>query len=392
MKSRFVFLLISLACLLPIAAGSLSGASAAGADSEDSLYKQLSIFTEVLALIGRAYVEETSVEALLAGAMDGATDALDPFSTYIPEAAVEDYLKRGGAGIDRSGLTIIKQRGIALVAAVEPASPGASAGLHRGDVLTEINGQTTRGLPLWSIQNMFADDPKTEVDLKVHRPGETQNILITLEDFAGAVPSLVQRKEAAILSVGRFVNGADHDIRKLLGELQSEGEDRLIVDLRGNAGGGYEVAYEIAGYFVKGNLGDLQERGNSVKHYAMSDGPRWAGKLIVLVDRSSIGPSEVLATILRQGAGAQLVGERTFGYAGRLSLLALDDGSRLLATDGFYTGPDGKPIDAGIVPDVVVSESGRRYPATKAPLDDIILDRALELIQSDEGTLEEKAA
>ena len=127
MKGRLVFFLISLACLLPVATGSLSGAPAQGDKREDSLYKQLSVFTEILTLIGRAYVEETSVEVLLAGAMDGATDALDPFSTYIPKVAVEDYLKLGGAGIDRSGLTVIKRRGIALVAAVEAAGPGSSA-------------------------------------------------------------------------------------------------------------------------------------------------------------------------------------------------------------------------------------------------------------------------
>jgi carboxyl-terminal processing protease len=356
------------------------------------LYKQLSVFTEVLTLIGRAYVEETSVEDLLAGAMDGATDALDPFSTYIPESAVEDYMQRGGAGIERSGLTIIKQRGIALAAAVEANSPSASAGIFRCDVLTEINSKTTRGLPLWAIQNILAGDPGTKVDLKVHRPGETQNISITLEDFAGARPSLSTRREAAVLSIGRFAGGVDLDVGELLGDLVSNGEDKLIIDLRGHAGGGYESAYEIARHFVRGELGNLQEKGDSVKQYSSSTTPLWAGKLMVLVDRSSIGPSEVLATILRQGAGAQLVGERTFGYAGRLSLLALDDGSKLLATDGFYTGPSGEPIDSSIVPDVVVSNADRRFAEPEIPLDDLILDRALELIQSDQGTAEKKAA
>lgn len=392
MRGRLVFFLISLACLLPIATGSLSGAPTKGDKREDSLYKQLSVFTEVLTLIGRAYVEETSVEELLAGAMDGATDALDPFSTYIPKEAVEEYLKLGGAGIDRSGLTVIKQRGIALVAAVDPAGPGSSAGILRGDVLTEIDGQTTRGLPLWSIQNTLANTPGTEVIVKVHRPGGVQNVTIMLDDFAVAIPTLVQRKEAAVMSVGRFVTGADQDVGDLLGALRTEGEDRLIIDLRGHAGGGYEIAYEIARHFVNGDLGDLQERGKSVKHFATGDAPVWDGKLVVLVDRGSIGASEVLATVLRQGAGAQLVGERTFGYAGRLSLLPLDDGSRLLATDGFYTGPDGKPIDVGIVPDVLVSQSGDRFAEPEVPVDDPILDRALELIQADEGASEKKAA
>ena len=78
-KSRILFVLISLALLVPVFSASLSRAAAEGDEEEDSLYKQLSVFSEVLSLIRRAYVEEASVDSLMVGALEGTTDALDPF-------------------------------------------------------------------------------------------------------------------------------------------------------------------------------------------------------------------------------------------------------------------------------------------------------------------------
>ena len=92
MKStRLVFLLLSIALLLPVISGSLSRAATEDQPAQDSLSKNLSVFSEVLSLIRRAYVEETSMEELLAGALDGSSDALDQMATYVPLSDVERY-------------------------------------------------------------------------------------------------------------------------------------------------------------------------------------------------------------------------------------------------------------------------------------------------------------
>ena len=131
-RSRLSFLLLSVALLIPIITGSLSRAATDEPGSGDSLSKNLSVFSEVLSLIRRAYVEETSIEDLLAGALDGSSDALDQLATYVPATGVERYREVRQIGRQYSGLTVAKDRGIAYVVAVDPASPGAEAGVRLG--------------------------------------------------------------------------------------------------------------------------------------------------------------------------------------------------------------------------------------------------------------------
>ena len=90
-KTRLGFLLLSLVLLTPVIAGSLSRADTEDSDASDSLSKNLSVFSEVLSLIRRAYVDETSMEDLLTGALDGSTDAMDPLAVYVPASGVDRF-------------------------------------------------------------------------------------------------------------------------------------------------------------------------------------------------------------------------------------------------------------------------------------------------------------
>ena len=110
-RSRLIFVLLSVACLAPIVGSSLSRAATDEEAGEDSLSKQLSVFSEVLSLIRRAYVEEASVEKLLQGALDGSIDALDPLSTFVPADEVESYRRTREIGSRFSGLVVSKERG-----------------------------------------------------------------------------------------------------------------------------------------------------------------------------------------------------------------------------------------------------------------------------------------
>jgi carboxyl-terminal processing protease len=106
--------------------------------------------------------------------------------------------------------------------------------------------------------------------------------------------------------------------------------------------------------------------------------PVWKGsRLVVLVDRGTLGAAELLTTILAQKLHAEVVGERTFGYAGRLASADLSSGGRLISTDAFYAGPDRKPLDAALQPDVPVDERSRTFEDKDTPLDDLILKQGL---------------
>ena len=156
------------------------------------------------------------------------------------------------------------------------------------------------------------------------------------------------------------------------------------MDLRGVAGGDVAVAYEVAGLFADGELGKLIRRDETLETFTGEREPQWRGKLVVLTDRGSVGAAEVLASILREKAEAELVGQRTFGHAGRLAHTELSTGGRLIFTEAFFTGPDGEPLREGLAPDLRVGDRARNLDEAETELDDLILERGLAVLAGEE--------
>jgi hypothetical protein len=143
---------------------------------------------------------------------------------------------------------------------------------------------------------------------------------------------------------------------------------RLLIDVRGVCSGEPEVAYAVANLFANGDLGVLKRRSEELKAFNNAGQPAWQGKIVVLVDRGTLGAAEVFASVLRQKVKAELVGERTFGHAGKLGMTELSTGGRLLYTEAFYTGPDKEPIREGLKPDLLVDERSRTFLEKDMPL------------------------
>lgn len=380
-RSRTAFFVCSAILVLSLLSGSLLGAVADGEgdSSDDSLYKHLSMFTEVLSLIRQAYVDAPDFETLMAGALDGTTDALDPFSLYVPEAEVEAFRQAREVGTRLSGLTLLKERGVAYVVAVAPGSPAADAGIEAGDLVTEIASRNTRTMPLWEIKEELAREAGTKVGLELLRLGEPVSTALTLTAFTPPAPALERVDGVAVLRIPSFLPDTAGRVRELLEQVRTENGDRLVVDLRGIAGGDPEMVFPIAELFADGELGALTAKGERLAEYRSEAAPVWSGPLVVLVTRGTLGPAELLAEVLRQAAGAELVGEQSFGWAGREEWADLPSGGRLFFTGAFYTGPDGEPLNQGLEPDLRVDRTS--FNERELPIDQLILDRGVERVR-----------
>ena len=206
-RSRVLFLVLSIVVLVPMVSGMLwsqvterRGGDAGG----DSLYKSLAIFSEVFGLVRNNYVDETDPGHLLAGAMDGATDALDPFSAFVPKEARADYERALAVGKSHSGLTVVKDHGIAYALAVDEGSPAETAGILPGDLLAEIGGLSTRELSLGRIQGILAGEPGTALETKFLRQGDSKSTTLTLAAYPAPEPRLEEVRGVALLRVRGF--------------------------------------------------------------------------------------------------------------------------------------------------------------------------------------------
>ncbi|MCP4202492.1 MAG: PDZ domain-containing protein [bacterium] len=390
--SRALFVLVTVVLLAPVATGSLTRAIASGEDKEDSFYREFTVLTEVLEHIRKRYVEETGLDALFAGAFDGAADALGPMATYVPEDSVATYREALAHGIRRSGLQLVRERGILFVVGVAPGSPGAEAGLRSGDILSKLNGRSTRLTPLWEAQVIFAGEPGTELAIDVLRQGQPMEFELKLGEFEPEGPTVEIREGVALLRITHFEPGLVEQLESLLESpevVASSG--RVILDLRSVAGGDFGTALAAADLFVDGELGELRGRSEVVETYASARESIWSGRLVLLTDRGSQGASEVFAVVLRQLAEAATVGGGTFGHAGRTTSRTLSDGAELYYTDAFYVAPDGTVLDAGLSPDYRVTGSSLRLSDTDRSFDDLVIERAIDIARGEEQAEKEAA-
>jgi carboxyl-terminal processing protease len=381
-RSRLVFLALSLALLAPLAAGVLWSATAAdnAKPDGDSMYKYLSIFSEVFGLVRDDYVDETDPANLVAGAMEGVTDALDAFSFFVPAQADAGFDRALAIGRSRSGVTLAHDHGMVYALGIEAGSPAASAGLAAGDLIADVDGQSTRDLPAWRLESLFSGEPGTKLALKILRQGDTKEIALTLADYAPPAPSLEQVGGLPVLHLPSFGPATAGRARELVQDLVGRHADKLLLDLRGVAGGSADAAFEVAGLLAGGELGRLADRRQTLREFKADAPPLWSGELVVLVDGATEGAAEALAAALRGRSGVRLVGTRTFGWAGERSFVEMTGGARLLVTTAFYAGPDGAPIAKGLAPDVLVDDLQRNYLERDKPLSEIILERGIELL------------
>ncbi len=397
-RGRLVFVCCSLTVVLLVTGTTMLAANnRQHDDGEDSLYKFLSVFTDVLNLVDRAYVDELDRETLITGALEGTVDALDPFSLYIPADQVESYLATIEIGRRRSGLVVLKERGVAYTVAVEEGSPAAEAKIEGGHILSRIQGRRTRQMPLYEIQALLAGAPGTEIEVERIAPqGQKETVSLVLADYLPPAVELEVKRGIGVLRLPGFHADTPGSVESSLGALAAGTEtlpeltetDKLVVDLRGVAGGDTTAAYRVAGLLAAGELGALTQRDETIEQFDGGESPLWQGQLVVLVNRGTQGAAEVLTSVLRQTAGAKLIGEDSFGHSGRQQLLELSNGGRLRVTDAFYTGPDRKPLNDSLEPDVRI----RPDPEEQDPGTDEVLEHGLKVLLGEEEIEEEAAA
>ncbi len=377
-RSRLLFVLASALALVLLTA--LKGPILA--PGRDPATRALAIFTEVLNLTRNNYVEPVEVGTLLDGAYDGVTDAIDPFSYYVPPDKMDKYRAYESSRQQDCGLVVGRRLGAPYVVSAVQGSPAEAAGLLPGDVLLGIDGVTTRNQALWEVEAALAGPEGSSVRLKVLRGGEEHELEFTVARRPYK-PSAVAEKTVEsipVLRIPSFEKGAADALREELVRL-SPRPSAVILDLRNCASGDVEEAVRGASLFVpEGPVTKLEGKKVPPRDFPTKGARVWDGKVLVLVDDGTGGPAEIFAGALGDRIPATLVGEPTAGMGISQKLISMPSGGALYLTVAEYTTPSGKEFAGkGLKPTVRVD----LFPDDTAPGRDPILKRAIELARGD---------
>jgi len=374
-RSRLAFVLASVAGILLLTA--LKGGVLAP-PGRDPVLKPLAIFTEVLNLTRSNYVEQVDTSVLLAGAYDGVTDAIDPFSYYVPGDRMARYRAFEASKPLDSGLVLGRRSGYAYVVAPVPGSPAEAGGIKPGDVILAIDGVSTRNQSLWEIESSVAGPENSSVALKVLRGGDEREVTVRLTRRRYEATAVSQKIEDRIpvIRIPYFAPGAAAAVQKLLRAIPA-GTPAVIVDVRDSAGGDIDEAVRTASLFIpSGAVAKVSGKKIPEKSYATSGDRVWSRKALVLVDGGTGGAPEIFAGALHDRGGADLVGEPTAGMGIVQRLLPMSSGGALYLTVGEFVSPAGTELTGkGLKPTARVD----LFPGDSGPSTDLILKKAVEI-------------
>jgi carboxyl-terminal processing protease len=333
-------------------------------------------------------LEKVPNEELFSRAMKGMISALreqgDEHSQFIPREDADPFRTElsqqfGGIGVR------IRIAGeppqLSIVGPPEPGTPAARAHLLPDDLILAIDDRPTDGLSMAEVLRLMRGAPGSSVRLTIRHAGETESQsielvreMITIDSILGDVRRpdgsweyrLAADPRIGYIRITTFANKTPAELGRVLGQLEDEGVEAVVLDLRDNAGGALDAAVAMCDMFLppgelivetRGRDRELRERYVSTGKGRYADLP-----LAVIVNGDTASASEIMAACLQDHGRAAIVGERTFGKGTVQELIPVESGRSLLklttasywrpSGENIHRMPDATPEDAwGVKPD-----------------------------------------
>jgi len=313
----------------------------------------------VIYLIDNFYVEDRNLDELVDSAINGMLQELDPYSSYLSpdeyeEMQVEFEGEFGGIGI----VITVRENKLTIVSPIKN-TPGERAGLKAGDVIKAVDGQLTSEISQKKAVDLMRGEPGAHVTLTILR-GEEEEFDLDITRAIIEVPYVEHNMETdkiGYVSIAQFVNDVGYKTRDAIKDLESQGAQALILDLRSNPGGILDEAVKVASNFInEGTVVTVKSRRSEDETFnAKPDIEATELPVIVLINEGSASASEIVAGAISDTDRGKLLGQKTFGKGTVQTVIPLNDGSALRLTTARYYTPDGTFIhEKGIEPDYKV--------------------------------------
>jgi len=356
---KILIVTVSLGIVLFAVAGGLG----VKASTNDGAYRQLGVYSEVLSRIRSEYVEEPNIQTVTDGSLHGLLESLDANSSYLSPAEYKFYKQHRVEGKGEIGASVSKRFGYAAVISVVPGGPADKAGIENADIIEAIEGKSTHEMSLAEVTTLLGGQPGSSISLSIVRArrAEPQKVTVTRELIT--LPQVSEKMlEEGIGYVRPYAlsKGRAQEIAADIKTLQKQNARKLILDLRDCSVGEENEGIAVANLFLNhGMITYLQgqrfakETFNADPQKDLTDVP-----LVVMVNRGTAGPAEIVAAAVMENARADVVGDKTFGTGGVQKVIEIPDGSALILTVAKYYTPGGKAIqDTAVTPNIMVADA-----------------------------------
>ncbi len=321
--------------------------------------------------------------AAISGMMNSVHDKYTVFLSPKEYAALNQGLD--GGSFAGTGIVIQVDDATKLVdvSNVVPDGPADKAGVQQDDVITAIDGVSTKGMTLQQASSHLRGKAGTVVQLTIQRDGKVlpEAVSITraeiheLSVYEKMLPGKIGYVELTV-----FGRDTGAELAKALDRLQQEGARAVVMDLRDNGGGYLAAALDVSSKFIaSGPIVSVESRASQVTTYEAEDTAIPPVPLAVLVNGHTASASEITSGAIQDSGVGAIIGTKTFGKGVVQEILPLPDGSAIKITDARYLTPRNRDINhLGITPDILIDENkNARYGIVGK---DAQLDRAVQYL------------
>jgi carboxyl-terminal processing protease len=340
-----------------LVAGTLLGMKIQSVVSGDNTYQQLKKLEDAFSVITKKYVEDVDSSKLARDAIEGMIDGLDPHSVYIDAERMSDVRENFNGSFEGIGISYEWTDGIDgrdTVTVIVPLSGGPSeeVGILPGDRIVKVDGNDAIGFTRDDVDANLKGRKGSQVTVTIKRPRYPKLLDFTIT--RDKIPiytvdaSFMLDDETGYIKLNRFARTTHDEVLAALIDLKKEGMERLVFDLRGNAGGYMEMAIKVADEFLSNDKTVVATRSRHTEftgeYESTARGVFEEKPVIVLVDENSASASEIVAGALQDHDRALIVGRRTFGKGLVQRQYPLLDGSVIQMTTSRYYTPSGRLI------------------------------------------------
>jgi carboxyl-terminal processing protease len=351
-------------------------------------------YTEIMDLVDQYFIGDdvdlTAVnDAMASGVISGLGDR---WSYYVSAEDYQSYLENINNAYVGVGITISAQYdedGNLLgygVSDVTQGGPAEAAGVLAGDVLIQVDDVSVRDITLTETKNMVKGQEGTTVDLTFLRDGETITFTVERQSLT-LVPATGQLLDGSIgyIAIDNFDAGCAETVESLIEELQAQGAQALVFDVRNNPGGLKRELTDLLDYLLPEGIVFHTVNYAGEEEIVMSDSSCVDLPMAVLVNGDSYSAAEYFACALQEYGVGTVVGEKTCGKGYYQVGLTLSDGSCINLSIGKYYTPNGESlIDVGVTPDIELElsdeDAAKLARNTLEPQEDPQLQAAIQSV------------
>ena len=327
--------------------------------------------------------DEEKMEGIYKGLMSSTNDK---YTDYYSPKEFKDLMVTMEGDYGGIGATLSQDKATKEVSVVEvyEGSPAARAGLERGDIVISVDGHLGTDESLDDFVQRIRGEEGTSIEMVYKRDDQEHTIEITREEVI--VPSVSHRMlddKIGYIRISSFVNGTQKDFEDALADLQSQGMQGIVFDMRDNGGGMVDSVVAILDDILPaGTVVYTMDKSGKREDYTSDDAKKIDIPVTVLVNDNTAGAAEIYTGAIRDFNYGTIIGTNTFGKGIVQSTVPLSDGSAVKITVATYYTPSGECIhEKGIKPDIELEFSyADENPTEYDELKDNQVQKAMEVL------------